>query len=65
MSQIPPTGIRIPEELKDALKREAERNHRSMHAEILHRLERSLMPSSPLEQAAREARDKLNEALGD
>ena len=63
MSQIPPTGIRIPPEMKELLKQEADRNHRSMHAEIIHRLQESLDPTDPLEKAAREARDTLNRAL--
>ena len=32
-------SLRLPEELHEQLKRAAERNHRSLHAEILWRLE--------------------------
>jgi predicted HicB family RNase H-like nuclease len=34
-------NLRLPEELHEQLKQAAERNHRSLHAEILHRLEKS------------------------
>lgn len=63
MRNIDPTGIRIPPAMKEALRKSAETNRRSLNAEILHRLEESLNPSDPLERAAREARDILNRAL--
>jgi len=37
--QIPPFGVRMPEELHQRIKADAERNNRSMNAEIVARLE--------------------------
>lgn len=39
---IPPTGIRFPEWLKDALKKAASDECRSFNGEVIKRLERSL-----------------------
>lgn len=39
--QIAPFGLRIPEDLKDWLKQQAEQNRRSLNSEILARLEES------------------------
>lgn len=63
---IPPTGIRIPQELRAALEREAQINGRTLSGEILQRLRLSLSgeqaraeqrPSegTPAGQAPREA----------
>lgn len=41
-SKIPPTSIRMPEDLKEALKRAAESEGRSLNSETLKRLERTL-----------------------
>ena len=61
--RYPPFGIRIPAELKEKLQIEAEKNRRSLSAEMIHRLEQSLNPTDPLEIAAREARNILDRAL--
>lgn len=39
---IPPTGIRFPEWLKDALKEAASKECRSLNGEVIKRLEKSL-----------------------
>jgi len=39
---IPPTGIRFPEWLKDALKSAASKECRSLNGEVIKRLEKSL-----------------------
>lgn len=39
---IAPTGVRMPGWLKEALQAAAKKEHRSLNAEILRRLERSL-----------------------
>ncbi len=39
--QLPPYGLRIPPDLKDSLQSAAKGNNRSMHAEIIDRLEKS------------------------
>lgn len=41
MSKIPDFRIRIPPELKENIRESAEKNNRSMNAEIILRLERS------------------------
>lgn len=41
-SQIAPFGLRMPEELKDAISKRAAENGRSMNAEIVQMLEDSL-----------------------
>ncbi|MDX0466705.1 Arc family DNA-binding protein [Sinorhizobium medicae] len=41
--------LRIPEDLKNKIQAEAERNHRSMTAEILARLESKFEPSGSTE----------------
>lgn len=40
--QIPPTSVRLPDDLKKVLKRAAQANSRSLNNEILHRLKLSL-----------------------
>lgn len=45
--QTPPTPIRLPDELKAALKAEAEANDRSLNGEILHRLRSTLKGKRP------------------
>ena len=40
-TRIAPFGVRIPPELKDRVSLSAEKNNRSMNAEIIHRLEGS------------------------
>lgn len=67
MSKIPSRGsdqfnLRFPEGLRDAIKTEAERNGRSMNAEIIQRLEMSLeniAPVGDLGSAFRAIMDKL------
>ncbi|MGJ7490201.1 Arc family DNA-binding protein [Variovorax sp. ZT4R33] len=46
--QQAPTPVRMPDDLKSALKREAAANHRSLSSEIVHRLEqtRSQQPAT-------------------
>jgi hypothetical protein len=61
--RLPPFGVRIPLDLKNELQKAADKNRRSLSAEIVHRLEQSVSPTDPIEQAAREARDILNRAL--
>lgn len=39
---IPPTGIRFPDWLKDALKEAASKECRSLNGEVIKRLEKSL-----------------------
>lgn len=39
---IPPTGIRFPDWLKDALKSSASKECRSLNGEVIKRLEKSL-----------------------
>jgi hypothetical protein len=39
--QLPPYGLRIPPDLKEAIQKAAKTNNRSMHAEIIARLEKS------------------------
>lgn len=36
--------LRLTEQMKEQLKQEAVRNHRTLHSEIIYRLERSLAP---------------------
>ncbi|MDN7413480.1 Arc family DNA-binding protein [Burkholderia vietnamiensis] len=40
--QIPPLGVRMPQELKDQLKLRASENRRSLNSEVVRRLEASL-----------------------
>ncbi|HEF0121534.1 TPA: Arc family DNA-binding protein [Citrobacter youngae] len=42
MSNIPPTGIRFPGTLKEALKLAAKEEGRSVNREVIKRIERSL-----------------------
>ena len=42
MKDISPTSVRLPTSLRDTLKRKAKEGSRSLHAEILLRLENSL-----------------------
>lgn len=42
MRDINPFGLRMPAELKDVLEKSAEKNRRSLNAEILVRLEQSV-----------------------
>ncbi|EOI6456165.1 Arc family DNA-binding protein [Yersinia enterocolitica] len=42
VSNIPPTGIRLPDWLKDALKSSASKECRSLNGEVIKRLEKSL-----------------------
>jgi len=46
---------RLPEELREALREAADRNHRSLNSEVIHRLEQSLgrTPMQPEELVAR------------
>lgn len=44
--QLPPTPVRIPDELKDQLKTQAVANDRSLNGEILARLRASLNPTT-------------------
>lgn len=39
---IPPTGIRLPDALKDLLKQAAKGEGRSLNSEVIKRIERSL-----------------------
>lgn len=41
IGQLPPSPIRLPQELKDWLKHKAIDNHRSFNSEVLARLEQS------------------------
>lgn len=41
ISEISPSQVRIPSELKEKLKKSAKQNQQSMNAEIVRRLERS------------------------
>ncbi|EOI6456166.1 TPA: Arc family DNA-binding protein [Yersinia enterocolitica] len=43
-SQIAPFGLRMPEDLKDAIAERAKRNGRSMNSEIIHILEDYITP---------------------
>lgn len=43
-SQIAPFGLRMPEELKDAIAERAKKNGRSMNSEIIHILEDYITP---------------------
>ena len=42
MREINPFGLRMPAELKETLEKSAEKNRRSLNAEILVRLEESI-----------------------
>ncbi|EMK9143252.1 Arc family DNA-binding protein [Citrobacter freundii complex sp. 2024EL-00238] len=42
ISNIPPTGIRFPEELKRLLKAAAKQEGRSVNSEVIKRIEKSL-----------------------
>lgn len=55
--------LRIPEDLKNKIQAEAERNHRSMTAEILARLETTFEPSGSTEisKALLELRSEVRE----
>ncbi|WP_159051680.1 Arc family DNA-binding protein [Thauera aromatica] len=50
-SQISPTPVRVPHDLKRWLQHSAIENHRSLNSEILHRLEKSR-----IHEEAKEAR---------
>jgi len=39
--QVAPTGVRLPDDLRDWLKQRAETNSRSLNQEIVHRLKLS------------------------
>ncbi|MEP9272384.1 Arc family DNA-binding protein [Enterobacter hormaechei] len=39
---IPPTGIRFPEQLKEIIKKAAKEEGRSLNSEVIKRIERSL-----------------------
>lgn len=43
-SQIAPFGLRMPEDLKDAIAERAKKNGRSMNSEIIHILEDYITP---------------------
>ncbi|MGL6191406.1 MAG: Arc family DNA-binding protein [Serratia nevei] len=47
---IPPTGIRFPEWLKQALKDAASKECRSLNGEVIKRLERSLKDEGLLDE---------------
>lgn len=47
--QIPPTPVRIPDEMKEQLKAQAVANDRSLNGEILARLRSSLKSTSSKE----------------
>lgn len=51
-SHIAPFGLRMQPELRAALEEAARENGRSLNAEIAYRLEESLRPSKPAQQAA-------------
>lgn len=46
--QLNPYPIRIPEALREYLKEKAREEHRSLHAEIMHRLEQSRIKEEQL-----------------
>ncbi|MED5545788.1 MAG: Arc family DNA-binding protein [Pseudomonadota bacterium] len=46
--QIPPFGLRMPPDLKERIQAAAIENNRSMNAEIVSRLEASLVPGESL-----------------
>ena len=48
--QIPPFGLRMPDELKARIQKAAQTNHRSMNAEIIARLERSFTELSSMDE---------------
>lgn len=45
VKNIPPTGIRIPIQIKEKLKKIAKKEGRSLNKEVIKRLERSLEES--------------------
>ncbi|GAB6044385.1 Arc family DNA-binding protein [Endothiovibrio diazotrophicus] len=49
---IAPFGLRMPPELKESLKEEADRNGRSLNAEIVYRLEMAMESSRSVAIAA-------------
>jgi hypothetical protein len=46
MRDVPPTAVRLPPDLRHALAREASINGRSLHGEIVWRLQQSLLSSA-------------------
>lgn len=52
---VPPTGVRLPPDLRDRLTREAAINGRSLSAEIINRLQASMSGAPTSGRAAQEA----------
>ena len=52
--QIPPFGLRMPPDLKERVSRAAERNNRSMNAEIVATLEEKYPAPEPIDERARQ-----------
>lgn len=55
--------LRFPEGMRELIKAEAERNNRSMNAEILHRLEVSFVFDLPQKQAQASELVRVEEAV--
>lgn len=53
--QLPPYGLRIPPDLKEGIQKAAKENNRSMHAEIIARLEASFRQSIDLQHLVDQA----------
>lgn len=49
--QAPSYPLRMPEELRERLQEAAQETGRSMHAEIVHRLQQSFQPAVSLKRA--------------
>lgn len=49
-TQLPPTPVRLPLDLKSQLKNAAITNQRSLNGEIVHRLRASLIPTTKEQQ---------------
>lgn len=61
MREINPFGLRMPAELKDVLEKSAEKNRRSLNAEILVRLEQSVTQEGKSCISAEELRKIMKE----
>lgn len=66
MRDVPPTGVRLAPELKNKLMREATINGRTLHAEILLRLQQSIqgvqhLPATYTEASAATAHTTLHD----
>lgn len=49
---LPPTGVRIPDDLRDWLRQQAAENSRSLNQEIIHRLKHSRLQQEQVAGAA-------------